>query len=185
MSLERRQLILGAAIVVVLGLAAWTLWPSTPTSGGPATTQARTRGERPSQKGASGGPVDAVKLETLREGREGPGVAARNPFRFQPKAPPPTPRDSTPVMTETPRPVPSGPAGPPPMPPIALKLIGVLERASGVKWAVMSDGKSAPMYGKEGDILDGKYLIVKVGTESVEMTYADGRGRQVIRLNGQ
>ena len=77
------------------------------------------------------------------------------------------------------------PAGPPPAPPIALKLIGVLERASGVKWAVLSDGKSAPMYGKDGDIIDGKYPIVKIGTESIEMSYADGRGRQVIRLTGQ
>lgn len=185
MSLERRQVIFGVAIVVVLGLAAWTMWPSTPPPAGPAPAQARARGGRSGQDGAPGGPVDAVKLEALRGGREQPGGAARNPFRFQPKAPPPSPRDSTPVVTDTPRPMPSVPAGPPPVPPITLKLIGVLERASGVKWAVMSDGKSAPMYGKEGDILDGKYLIVKVGTESVEMTYADGRGRQVIRLNGQ
>ena len=71
------------------------------------------------------------------------------------------------------------------MPPIALKLIGVLERANGVKWAVLSDGKSAPMYGKDGDIIDGRFLIVKIGTESIEMTHADGRGRQVIRLTGQ
>ena len=61
----------------------------------------------------------------------------------------------------------------------------VLKRANGVKWAVLSDGKSAPMYGKDGDIIDGKYLIVKIGTESIEMMHADGRGRQVIRLNGQ
>jgi len=26
---------------------------------------------------------------------------------------------------------------------------------------------------------------VKIGNESIEMTYADGRGRQVIRLTGQ
>ena len=73
----------------------------------------------------------------------------------------------------------------PPLPPIPLKFIGVLERASGVKWAVLTDGKSAPMYGRDGDLIDGRYAIVKIGTESVEMTYADGRGRQVIRLSGQ
>jgi len=28
-------------------------------------------------------------------------------------------------------------------------------------------------------------VIVKIGTESIEMTYADGRGRQMIRLTGQ
>ena len=26
------------------------------------------------------------------------------------------------------------------------------------------------MYGKDGDIIDGRYLIVKIGTESIEMT---------------
>jgi hypothetical protein len=55
-----------------------------------------------------------------------------------------------------------------------------------VKWAVLTDGKSpTPMYGKDGDIIDGRYQIVKIGTESIEMTYADGRGRTVIRLTGQ
>jgi hypothetical protein len=41
------------------------------------------------------------------------------------------------------------------------------------------------MQGKDGDIIDGRYRIVKIGTESVELTYVDGRGRQVIRLTGQ
>ena len=77
------------------------------------------------------------------------------------------------------------PSGPPPVPPIPLKLIGVVERANGVKWAVLTDGKSGPMYGKDGDIIDGRYAILRIGTESVEMTYTDGRGRQVIRLTGQ
>ena len=87
-------------------------------------------------------------------------------------------------MIEAPRLTPA-PTGPPPPPPIPLKLIGVLERANGVKWAVLTDGKSGPMYGKDGDIIDGRYAIVKIGTESVEITYTDGRGRQVIRLTGQ
>ena len=86
-------------------------------------------------------------------------------------------------MTEAPRSQ-APPSGPPPAATIPLKLIGVLERANGVKWAVLTDGKG-PMYGKDGDIIDGRYMIVKIGTESIEMTHADGRGRQVIRLTGQ
>ena len=69
--------------------------------------------------------------------------------------------------------------------PFRLKFIGILERANGVKWAVLTDGKSGTMFGKDGDIIDGRYVIVKIGTESIEMTYPDGRGRQVIRLTGQ
>ena len=41
------------------------------------------------------------------------------------------------------------------------------------------------MHGKEGDIIDGRYRILKIGTESIEMAYPDGRGRQTIRLTGQ
>ena len=88
----------------------------------------------------------------------------------------------TPAVTEAPRP--AVPSGPPPLPPIPLKFIGVLERANGEKWAVLSDGK-VPLHGREGDIVDGRYRIVKIGVESIELTYADGRGRQVVRLTGQ
>jgi hypothetical protein len=41
------------------------------------------------------------------------------------------------------------------------------------------------MHGRDGDIVDGRYRIVKIGAESVELTYADGKGRQVVRLTGQ
>ena len=77
------------------------------------------------------------------------------------------------------------PTGPPPLAPIALKYEGLVTRADGTKWAVLTDGKSAPMHGREGDIIDGKYLIVQIGTESIVMSYVDGRGRQVIRMTGQ
>jgi hypothetical protein len=186
MPVERRQLMLGAATVVVLGLAAWTLWPSTPAPAAPAQTQARARNSRAGAP-AETGPVGPVRLAALTASRDDPGQARRNPFRFQPKfVPPPTPPPPDRKVTEAPPPPErTGPPPPPPVPPIALKLIGVLERANGVKWAVLSDGKSGPMYGKDGDIIDGRYLIVKIGTESIEMTHADGRGRQVIRLTGQ
>jgi hypothetical protein len=186
MRLDSRQLVLAAVAIVGLGVALWWFWrPAAPPRSTPAA-QTRARAARPSNTTAAVGPADAVRLDALHASREDPGEAGRNPFRFQPKAPPPQPAKApAPMMSETPRPVSTVPAGPPPAPPIALKLIGVLERASGVKWAVLSDGKSAPMYGKDGDIIDGKYLIVKIGTESIEMSYADGRGRQVIRLTGQ
>ena len=185
---DRRRVILGAAVIVVLGLVLWLLWRPAPAprTTVPAQAQARARAGRTSGNTTSVGPADAVRLDALRASRDEPGAAGRNPFRFQPKAAPPSPtRVTTPIVTETPRPAPSIPTGPPPPPPIPLKLQGVLERANGVKWAVLSDGKSAPMYGKDGDMIDGKYLIIKIGTESIEMTHADGRGRQIIRLTGQ
>ena len=41
------------------------------------------------------------------------------------------------------------------------------------------------MRGREGDIIDGRYRLVRIGVESVVMEYLDGRGRTTIRLSGQ
>ena len=71
------------------------------------------------------------------------------------------------------------------MPPIGLKFIGIIDAPeSGRKIAVLSDGKNPPFQGLEGQIIEGRYRIIKIGVESVEIAYADGRGRQTIRLTG-
>ena len=185
MAVDRRKLLAGVAAGLVVILAAWSFWPSPPPGAqAPARATAAARGKIAPPADLLG-PMAPVKLGALNDSRDAPGEAARNPFRFQPRvvAPAPQPRVTQPVI-EAPRVTPL-PSGPPPVPPIPLKLIGVLERENGVKWAILSDGKSGPMYGKDGDIVDGRYVIVKIGTESVEITYTDGRGRQVIRLTGQ
>ena len=80
---------------------------------------------------------------------------------------------------------PAGPPPPPPLAPITLKFIGIVDAPShGEKIAILSDGRNAPFYGKEGAIIEGRYRILKIGVESVELAYADGRGRQTIRLTG-
>ena len=54
------------------------------------------------------------------------------------------------------------------------------------KIALLSDGRGGPpIYGKEGDVIEGRYKIVRIGTESIEVAYLDGHGRQTIRLTGQ
>jgi hypothetical protein len=182
---ERRRIALGAAAVVVLIVAASTFWPEAEAP--PAAPRRTTaRSARTATPAAAPGPVGNVKLDTLTASRNEPGEAGRNPFRFQPKvvAPPPrAPVTTPPPAAEFTRP--ATPPGPPPLPPIPLKFIGVLQRENGVKYAVLTDGKSSPYYGRDGDVIDGRFAIVKIGTESIEMTYVDGRGRQVIRLTGQ
>src|SRR4029077_3204575 len=134
-------------------------------------------------------PVADVKLELLKTAPSELEPSTRNPFQFKPKAPPPAPRPpaTTGVTTggritpAVPLPPPM-PQGPPPPPPITLKYIGVLETAQG-RVAVFRDMGGEIVNGKEGDIIDGRYRLLKIGVESADVAYVDGRGRQTIRLS--
>jgi hypothetical protein len=153
--------------------------PSNPTAG---TTGARQQGR--------GGQVAVtdIELEALKAPRDDAPIPERNLFRFVVKAPPPAPAPRR-VVAPPPRPVPTGPPvpqGPPPPPPIPLRFIGLLNApAQAGRVAILSDGRGNVLTGREGDIIEGRYRLLKIGADSVEMTYTDGRGRQVIRLTGQ
>jgi hypothetical protein len=94
------------------------------------------------------------------------------------RAGPPGVPDDEPAGPTTNGPVPAGP------PPIPLRFIGTVdELARHLKLAVLSDGRNV-FYGREGDIIEGRYRILRIGVESIEMNYVDGRGQQTIRLTG-
>jgi hypothetical protein len=184
---DRRTLLAVAALVVVLGAVAWTFFG--PTAAAP-TTVARRTGRQAAAAGESLPAAEGVRLAALSAPRAKPSEATRDPFRFRATGAGGASNLSSqaaPVLTPAPAPTaPAEPAGPPPPPPIPLKFIGVVETANGLKLAVLSQGEGrAPLHGKEGDIIDGRYRILKIGTESIEMAYLDGRGRQTIRLTGQ
>ena len=180
---DRRRWLIGGGVIAVLALGIWRQTGSGQESG-PVAAPARVRAER-SAPAVAAGPVEPLRLATLTAARGEPSGTERNPFRFRPRVVAPPPRPVAPPSSDLMRPVaPPMPSGPPPPPPIPLKFIALVERANGVKWAVLSDGK-VTMYGKDGDTIDGRYRIVKIGAESVEVTHIDGRGRQVIRLTGQ
>jgi hypothetical protein len=135
-----------------------------------------------------------VHLKELTRPRGQPANQGRNPFRFRPQAPPRQP-DPPPRPVASPGPVglgnesagpviPPAPVGPPPPPPITLKCIGILEKVDGTKIAVLSDGRGT-YHGVEGQEIAGRYKIVRIGVESIEVSYIDGRGRTTIRLTGQ
>jgi hypothetical protein len=136
------------------------------------------------QASAKEAPVADVRLKLLKPAPSALAPSTRNPFQFKPKAaPPPQPLASAsaaPVVIAPP-PVPQGP---PPPPPITLKYIGVLETAQG-RVAIFRDSGGDIVNGKEGDIIDGRYRLLKIGVESADLAYVDGRGRQTIRLSGQ
>ena len=183
MSAERRRLILGAAVVGVVALVLWMQFG--PASQTATVAPARARNSRPAATTAEE-PVRPLRLDSLMANRSEPDDAERNPFRFKTREAPAPSRAVGPITKEPdPLPAPVVPSGPPPPPQIPLKFLGVVVRQNGVTWAVLSDGKAPPVYGREGDIIDGRYRILKIGTESIELTYVDGKGRQTVRLTGQ
>jgi hypothetical protein len=127
------------------------------------------------RRGASGPRVPSVALAELAAPRPAPGASARNLFRFKPKAPP-APPPLTPAQQRAA--ASAGPPPPPPVPPIPLRLRGIIQASErGLKLAVWTDNNGNTFSGKEGDILDGRYRIVKIGVESADIAWADGRGR--------
>jgi hypothetical protein len=189
-----RPVFLGLIGAVMIAVIAWIVWPAASQTPSPSKQRVqRTQAAPGAQTGTTGktgstadgtlpGQLD-VRLEALKQPPPEPGDAGRNPFRFYVKPPPPPP----PQPAYVPPPQPTGPPPPPPpppIPPIPLKFIGTLEVPGKKKQAIFSDGKGAPLYGAEGDLVLGQYKIVRIGVESVVMEYADGKGRQTIPMRG-
>jgi hypothetical protein len=145
-------------------------------------------GAKPAAPTADAAAPAEVNMAALSAPRATLGETSRDPFRFGAKPAPesaPTPRRLPGVPDDqVGAPPPRVPTGPPPPPPITLKFIGLVQKADGTKIAVLSDGKR-PISGTEGEEIEGRYKILKIGTESIEIAYIDGRGRQTIRLTGQ
>jgi hypothetical protein len=148
----------------------------------------------PAQRGAATAaapatmPVADVKLE-LQQKRPEREDGERNLFRFQARPAPPAPAEPR-VAVAPPKPVGPPPvimpSGPPPPPPIGLRYIGLVDAPSQAgRIAILSDGRGNIFYGKDGDIIEGRYKVLKVSPDAAELAYLDGRGRQTIRLTGQ
>jgi hypothetical protein len=174
---SRQQLLLGT-LLVVLALAGYRAWMQTSPGAAPSSNE-RGQTARARQNAAPTAAPD-VHLGRLEDDHPKP-QAERNLFRTKPKAPPPPP--SRPPVTTGPTGPPPTPAGPPPPPPITLKFLGFVG-AGKERIAVLSDGVGAPVKGREGDTVLGRYKILRIGEESIEMAYLDGRGRTTIRMTG-
>jgi hypothetical protein len=203
-----RQNVLLLVLLVLSGVLAWLrLGGSAPESAAPTGARPQTAPPRAAARPAAGRPPAAgaataapsVQLAALKAEREVPAEGGRNPFRFERPAPVATPPPTAPPPQRLPAPVAEPPAmldaasaAPPQAParapaaPITLKFIGLVQRGDGVSLAVLSPGEGkGPLYGREGDIIEGRYRIIRIGSESLEIEYADGRGRQTLKLSGQ
>jgi hypothetical protein len=177
-----------AALALALGTVVYREWPAT-SAPAPATSnrgEAATSPARsaPSQAVPTGPAAPDVHLAALAGNRVTPVRQERNLFRFKTKAAPPAPLP--PPQMASPAPVRTGPPGPAAPPPISLKFIGVLDTGEQKpKIAILSDSAGHVFYGTEGGpAIEGRYRILKVGAESIEMSYLDGRGRTTLRLSG-
>jgi len=184
MASERRPQILLAVLAAVLVLAAaYNFWPST--AGGPQPTS--NEGGARAPRGAPPLTAPGVHLDALTAERPKPDDAERNLFKFRPAPAPPPPK----AAPAAPPPAPpaagrGGSMATPSLPPIQLKFLGYIGPKNGAKFASLSDGVGAPIIAAEGETnVLGRYKIWRIGEESIDISYADGRGRQTIRLTGQ
>lgn len=130
-----------------------------------------------------------VNLEGLTADRVEPATGGRNPFslRAEPRPgpsdrarmpPPPGAPGASDAQAAAP---PSRPAG---VPSIPLKFIGIVSLPGDRgKLAVLSDGDFV-YHGRQGDVVEGRYRVVSIGDETVELEHTDGRGRQSLALTG-
>ena len=183
---RRRQLTLLAVLLVVLAGALW--WRLGRGFGASPAATALPAGT-PAAAGAGGGqlPVPpAVNLDTI--GASGTaGQVVRNPFGFGQRndpAPPGSdfitaPGPITPPSFAT-APEPQGP------PPIPLLLTGLTRLDAGGRTLVTLKDPSLNVLHQayEGDIVDGRYRVVKVGVQSVVVSYLDGSGMRTLPLGG-
>jgi hypothetical protein len=176
------------SLLVLLGIVvAVAAWMTLQDSAGPAGETSNPR--RPQPQAGAAEALDPtqldVRLEALRAAAPKPDNTDRNPFRFQPKAPPPAPPDTKPFQGTK-----MDELGPPPptttvVPPIPLKFIGIIAEIPNVgKVAALTDCRHT-VQGTEGQEVDGRYRIVKIGTESLIIEYLDGKGRTTLRMSGQ
>src|SRR5262245_42809143 len=174
---ERRKQILLIVLGLILAVFGYRAWSSAPASSGAPAGAVRS-GPTAGQPSAGAASTFDVHLRQLQENLREPVEGARNLFRFRPKPSPAASLASAPA-------VPSGPPQPPPLPPISLKFIGVIERPErSEKIAVLRDPTGHLWSGHEGAIIEGRFRILRIGAESIELAYLDGRGRQTIRLSG-
>lgn len=171
---RRRQIvILAVALPVAAGLLWYELKPA-PTATKAPTSNAQTKTQASMKLPAP------VKLGALEPVPDEP-TEGRNLFKFGEHPPPPKPPQPAYVP---PPPQPVGPPPPPPgPPPIPLKATGRYSMPDGKIVVQLRDPQNgATFMVGEGQIVDGRYRVVKIGLESVVLAYLDGTGQRMIAI---
>jgi hypothetical protein len=178
---SRQAWLLGALVVALVAAAVYESrdWSAPAPTGQPVAVKADPSRAAVARDRAES--VPDVRLAALKAAKSVPAENGRNLFREKPKPPPPPPPRI--VVPPPPPPDPNAPPPPPPPPPpITLKLVGIVQ-GNGRPIAALTDGKDV-FYGREGDVIEGRYRIVKVNVESIDIAYVDGRGQRRLGLTG-
>ena len=189
---DGRRLFVLVALLVVLGIALYyqlqpdgvttapavsTQAASNPSGAANGTARAGGRGGRGAANVTSQEP-EPLRLAQLEEKVPEEPQAKRNLFTFGVRyvpPPPEPPKPPTPVHTPPPIPTPTGP------PPIPMKLTGVMRDPYGKLRAYLVDTQTGKVFqAVQGDVVDGRYDLVEVGSNYVVMQYRDGPGRRRI-----
>ena len=186
-----RQLALLAIAGLVAVVLLWRQFGQAQAVGTPAASNP------PARVGQTSGSANLKVLpQPLDFGKLAPGAdapeASRNPFRFGvPPPPPPAPKPQPPPVLVAPPPgPPPPPSGPPPPPAISglLRFEGRMEGPDGKPAAalgLLEIGKPTPIavvWALEGQAVDGRFRVLKIGLESVVVEYVNGTGRTTLAL---
>jgi hypothetical protein len=181
---RNRQLVLLGVVLVAL---VWVFRSYVvPELGNGETTTTPVRASNPQARPAPGTPApasflpEAMKLDALEPVPDEPSVG-RNPFAFGVRPAPPVPVAPPVPIGQTPPPPPK-PEWPPP---IALRLVTIVELPDGRRQANLKDPANGSTFiAVEGSIVDGRYKVVKVAQQSVVVSYLDGSGQRTLTLGG-
>ena len=177
-----RQLALLGALLVAAAYALSRLGTGTAPARPPLPASNIQTTARPQKAAAPSTTPQALQLEKL-EPVEELAPTTRDPFRFGTRPPPPAP--PPPPFVPPPAPPPPRPVVPPGpvIPAIPLKFIGRVVRPNRQVVATLADGRGV-FEATEGQIVDGRYRLVKIGEESLLIEYVDGTGRTTLPLRG-
>ena len=191
LGIESRGKAIAAAVMAVLAVVLVVRMIVLNTSSSAAAPAARPQPEstrRPPERKATAAPATASLDPTLRldllqasEATEYEG-SGRNIFRaYEP--PPPAPSKIASKDPNSPENCvllhPGCPNYVPPPPPITLKFFGFASRPGEAKKVFLADGDNI-FVGKEGDVVNRRYKILKISANSVEVEDVLNNNRQVI-----
>jgi hypothetical protein len=172
---RRRQLSLLGIVLLGLVIVAWYQWPQA----APAVPTSNPPSGRPQAPQASRLP-EPVRLADLAAVPPATDIR-RNPFTFGMRERLAEPVSQPALVTNPIFEQPAAPEGPPP---ISLRLTGLMVGPGTDRMmATLKDPASGALFHAfEGDVVDGRYRLVRVGTQSVVVSYVDGSGIRTLGL---